>query len=341
MRFPMNAKRQSASLVAIVAAAVLAACSSSSSTSDDPPQSQPDAGGAAAGKPEIAAFWSAFNAGDYAKADGVAKALDAAATAHPQDAEYAEYAAMGHLFQVTEARQLDPAQAASIQMNGEPLIEKWLGTANKLDPKSFFVTGFLANGLVDSSVFSQMPALETQGLGLIEQTKAGNPVFYNFVKMYETRLLPPDDPAVAAGVEAMWNLFDICIGGTLDRKNPDYTPYLALAKKPDRLRFCWNSVEAPHGLEGLFLHAGDNLVKIGAKDPSAIAVAKIFYKNAQLVDGYSSWPHKDILEARLAATTDLPGRASGYANPNWMMRPPVGSDGVHTCTVCHAGTPPP
>lgn len=75
--------------------------------------------------------------------------------------------------------------------------------------------------------------------------------------------LSADSPQFKEGLEWQWLTLDECIGGKIDRANPDYFSQMSTENKEGRKRACWNSWIAPHNLEGFFLNMRDMLVKAG------------------------------------------------------------------------------
>jgi hypothetical protein len=294
--------------------AVVAACSTDATTTRTPAQQ---------------AFWTAFNSGDYSAAPGLSDELQAEAQASPQDAERAVMFGIANIWMAAEA-QRDPATAQQVQAMRDPIGMMSLGQALSIDPHKFFASGFLGVSTVDLGILTQDPSKVGQGWGLIDQAYADNSGFASFVKLTASRWLPPDDPKVQEAIDAMYSFYDDCIGGTLDRNNPDYTPYFTLATKPGGKRFCWNSDEAPHAFEGSFLWMGDALVKSGKLD-----AAKVFYQNAKNSPDFATWPHAAVITDRLSA--DLSARQAMYTGTDPTHWPQFG-DGAYTCTVCHAKT---
>jgi len=79
-------------------------------------------------------------------------------------------------------------------------------------------------------------------------------------------------------------------------------------------------------MEGFFLHMGDLLVKKGDVD----AACEI-YKLAQISPDYSSWPHADILEKRIA---QAPERAKRWAEGS-QPPPEILFQSRIACVACH------
>jgi hypothetical protein len=106
--------------------------------------------------------------------------------------------------------------------------------------------------------------------------------------------LPAESPQFRDSLAWQWDTLDRCIDGTLDRVNPDYTPYMVKETAEGKKRVCWNSWIAPHNFEGFFLNMGDMLVKSGDWQ-----TAQRIYANAKLSRTYASWKYQGVLEERV------------------------------------------
>ena len=139
--------------------------------------------------------------------------------------------------------------------------------------------------------------------------------------------LPADSPRFRQGLEWQWRTLDICIGGRLDRANPDYTPYMGLETRTGKKRACWNSWIAPHNLEGFFLNMGDMLVKAGDW-----RTAQKIYANAKLPKEYATWAYRAALDERIAQAEANVARfraAETSPGPRMMI------DSEFACMACH------
>lgn len=107
--------------------------------------------------------------------------------------------------------------------------------------------------------------------------------------------LPFDSEHFIEALEWQWRTLDECAETKIDRKNPDFSPYLSLKTTQGRKRVCWNSWLAPHNFEGFFMNMGDMLVKAGD-----LETARKIYTNAKLSETYPQWKYKEELERRIA-----------------------------------------
>lgn len=106
--------------------------------------------------------------------------------------------------------------------------------------------------------------------------------------------LPSNDKFFKQGLEWQWRTLDLCAGQKLNRRNPDFSPYMYRETQRGPARACWNSWIAPYNFEGFFLNMGDMLVKSGDWQS-----AQKIYANAKLANNYNSWPYHHVLENRI------------------------------------------
>ncbi len=125
-----------------------------------------------------------------------------------------------------------------------------------------------------------------------------------------------------------WENIDLCAGEKIDRKKPDYSPYMKNEERDKEIRkksVCWNSWRAPHNFEGFMLNMGDMLLKAGERD-----AATTMYTNARLSRTYEDWPYRHVLEQRLLLARDArSGIVDQYA-PQPMMY-----ESSYSCMACH------
>jgi hypothetical protein len=126
-----------------------------------------------------------------------------------------------------------------------------------------------------------------------------------------------------------WRDIDVCVSGKVDRKDPDFAPYMRLETHEGPKRACWNSWIAPHNFEGFFLNMGDMLVKSG--DPET---ARKIYTIAKLSPAYGEWPFRQVLEDHLR---DAPGNVAAFnaQAAGGGDRPRMMFDSAINCVACH------
>jgi hypothetical protein len=139
---------------------------------------------------------------------------------------------------------------------------------------------------------------------------------------------PRDDAKFREGLLDLWHNLDLCAGEAIDRKNPEYRPFMSRETHNGPARVCWNSEIAPHNFEGFFLAMGDMLVKQG--DP---ATARKVYAFARLSSAYDGWAYKPLLESRIAQAEDSARR---FENADPKQHPEIMFNSAQACTACHA-----
>jgi len=279
---------------------------------------------------EVLAFFDAFHAARYSGAKPSAAVLDEAVAAGRTDGEIALVRGLAHLWHVAEARRDPMPDGAALQAEAMALPGQFAFAQEKApnDPR---VGCFLGTALVSAGQATQNPALEQQGLAVLDRAVAAYPEFNLFCKSLAYEPLPASHPDFVKAVDALYEALDACFGEKVDRQNPDVTRYLGQATHEGRKRVCWNSWIAPHNAEGFFLYFGDLLVKQGKVD-----VAKVVYGNAKKIAEYESWPYKSILTERLGS--DLATKSALYRDADPKNDPPVGGASAdRNCAYCHAG----
>jgi hypothetical protein len=277
-------------------------------------------------------LFSAMRAGDYAGADAVIDELRAVYDEDPTDARRAFVLASAHLWRVAEARR-DPATDAEVSAEHGPQMVRFFSEAVENEPENPYYAGFLGLVLWDSGLFGDDPELMEAGEQLIERSAAEAPEFGLVLRILAYRDFPAGTPRFELAVESYWSWLETCFETSIDRANPDLGPLLteeriASFSGPAR-KFCWETDRVPNAAKATYLSGGDLLVKQGE-----IEAARIMYENIEHVPGAASWPHRDVLEDRLAA--DLATRAAAYSDPDparWpaQAKPPL------SCTFCHQG----
>jgi hypothetical protein len=280
---------------------------------------------------EITNFFDDFHAARYSRSLANAVALDTAALAHPLDGPLSFDRALAHTWHLAESGRdpsPDPAVLQAEAMNQLELFR----IARENNSKDDRVGCFLGLTLVGAGRATQDDALLQEGLAVLDEAVAAWPEFNLFCLGLAYDGLPASDPDYAKAVEAALDNLDSCVGESVDRNNPDITPYLHQATDKGVKRACWNTWIAPHNAEGFYLWIGDLLVKQGRIDQ-----ARISYNNVKLIKEYPSWPYKSLLADRLSA--DLDAKAALYQDADPTNDPPVGGESIgHRCAYCHAAT---
>ena len=167
-----------------------------------------------------------------------------------------------------------------------------------------------------------------QGNKLVEQSVALAPEVGLFQRMHIRRFAFADDSATVNAIEAGYQWWEYCVGGPVNRTNPDFTGKVQAPTEDHHKKFCWGSARVPHGYEGAWLIFGDLLVKAGRMQEARTA-----YQNAKLGPNYTRWKYKDVLEQRL--TGNLEQRRTSYTNRDANQWASIGLP-PYSCTQCHA-----
>lgn len=275
-------------------------------------------------------FWNDFEASRYSRADDDIGALDAELAAAPDDGHLAVLASVARLWRFAELGRdpaLDPSQIPAQLADMLASFER----AQALAPDEPHLDCWLGGVRIIAGNATGDPDLVAAGQRDLQRGVERFPQFTLACVALNLVDLPASDPAYAGAAEALFGLYDSCLGDTIDRADPDYAPYLDRETHDGPRAACWNDTTHPHGLEGSFVLLGDVLVKQGETD-----AARVAYHNATLIEGYSSWPYRGLIEERAAA--DLEARAALYRDADPENDPPMlGSRRFsHNCSTCHA-----
>jgi len=302
---------------AIVLCAELAACGSS-----DEIQS---------GQAAIDQFWSTYHANGYADIPAVQASLQSAIEREPGNAQLYTYLAATHFWHVGEYAR-DPHPDMAVLQEDMPTAMGLFRKAAELDPDEDHLPGFVGVTTVHTGQLARDAALIAKGDEILEAAVYRFPAFNNFNRWAAHDADPKDSPSYRMALESLWQLFELCVGGPVDRAHPDATPYLSLQIAVGRKRVCWWGDDlAPYAWEGIMLNLGGGLVKAGQVD-----AARIAYANAKLAPNYDRWPYRAELEAIVAS--DLEARAALYADADPSNDPSVHIAG-RGCVYCHATVP--
>ncbi len=313
--------------VAITSALLVAGCNGPNNA-DTPP----DGGASTAAKAAVDAFWRIYHNNDYAHIADVQAELQAAIDQNPNNAELLALLGATHWWHVGEAsRDLHPD--LSVLSTDLPTAVQLIQRAAQLDPNEDHYPGFIGTTTVHVGQLTRDPNLIAQGDQMLDYAVYQFPEFNNFNRWAAHNSDPRNSESYRRALDALWKAVDACAGASIDRANPDLAPYLRLQTTVGRKKVCWDTETAPHGFEGLMLNLGNGLVKAGS-----VEAAKVAFKNAQLMPGYSSWPYRGTLESLLAS--DLNARAALYSDGDSRNDPPVTVPG-RSCVYCHATVPEP
>ncbi|QLH44046.1 MAG: hypothetical protein HWD59_07665 [Coxiellaceae bacterium] len=274
-------------------------------------------------------FWMTLHQGHYDRLPETTELLTAAYLQYPNDPELAAYLGFAHIWWISERQRL--TQLPPNIVNHIILAHKYFADAHELAPNDARILGFYGvSQLVEGKLFANQRE-QTKGYLTLKRAIHAWPQFNYFTASYPLSTLPRDDKLFRQALAWQWRTLDICAGKKVDRRNPDYTPYMHLQTTQGTSRACWNSWIAPHNFEGFFLNMGDMLVKQGDWQ-TAIKI----YNNAKLSPHYSQWPYKDILQTRITnAKTNV--EKFNQSTPLTAMppRPTIMFNSRFSCMACH------
>lgn len=237
-------------------------------------------------------FWTTLHKGQYQNIPEVDRLLTAAYLKNPNDPTIAAHLGFIHIWKITERER--EAKNNPLIVNEIILSKKYFGDAVSLNPNDARFLGFKgASQLAEGQIFNDQRQ-QTKGYFTLKRAIHAWPEFNLFTAGYMMSTLPSHSDYFKKGIEWQWKTLDLCAEHRIDRKNPDFSPYLKLETQTGPKRACWNSWIAPHNFEGFFLNMGDMLVKSGDWQ-TAVKI----YRNATLAKHYSSWPYRKLLEARM------------------------------------------
>lgn len=271
-------------------------------------------------------FWTHFHAGDYDRIDDIMTRLKAAYLENPRDWQTASHIGFTHSWKLSERSRL-PKIPPSITDDAE-LARFYFAEAHKLFPKDPRVLGFLADMTIASGSIHHDEKRIREGYYLGLDAIRQWPEFNLFTLGYVMSTKNADDERFKEALEWQWKTLDLCTDKEIDRKHPDYTPFMANEEADITTRqksVCWNSWIAPHNFEGFFLNMGDMLLKAGEKD-LAIAI----YSNARLSKTYEQWPYRHVLEQRIIQASKARAGVLDSFAPQPMM-----VDASFSCMACH------
>jgi hypothetical protein len=273
-------------------------------------------------------FWRTLHGGDY---DGIPKALQAVKGAYlqtPGDAVTAAHVGFLHIWRLAESARQETLSPSIT--DDAVLARKYFQEAVALHPGEARYQGFLASSMLAEASIHKDEKLTRQGYFTMLDAIDAWPEFNLFTGGYVMSPQPATSERFKQGLAWQWRTLDECSGTTVDRRNPAFDNYMALATQTGPKRVCWNSWIAPHNFEGFFMNMGDMLVKSGDWQ-----TAQKIYANARLSPDYGQWKFKGVLEERIAraeanvAAFNVPGRGRGAGDAVIM------NHSRFACMACH------
>lgn len=284
----------------------------------------------------IERFWAIFHGNDYNAIPIVQAELQAALARDPENATLTALLGATHFWHAGEYMR-DPRPNLGVIQQDMPMAVQLFQSALNFDygphqtgyEYNDHLPGFLGVTTVHLGQGSGDPTLIQKGDQMLDYSVYQFPEFNNFNRWAAHSADPWDSSSYQKALESLWQAIDACIGGSIDRTNPDIRPYLYLQTPVGRKSTCWSQNQmAPHSLEGLMLNLGNGLVKAGQ-----VEIAKIVYANAKYANNYAAWPYRGVLESITAS--DLTARAALYADNDPTNDPPLTVPN-RSCVYCHA-----
>lgn len=288
----------------------------------------------------IEKFWIIYHGNDYDRIPEIQAELRKAVRRNPQNPTL--YALLGatHFWHVGESSR-DPKQDRNILQQDMPTAAQLFQRALELDyygkhPIGYIdddhLPGYLGITTVHTGQEFGDAKLISKGDGILDYAVYQFAEFNNFNRWAAHNSDSKDSESYKKALDSLWQGLDACIGGTIDRTNPDVRPYLPLQTSVGRKKACWSEGDiAPHSFEGYMLNLGNGLIKAGQ-----VEAARVIFANAKYADNYATWPYRKYLEE--VASSDLYARAALYADADPNNDPPLAVPG-RSCVYCHATVP--
>jgi hypothetical protein len=272
-----------------------------------------------------ALFWETFRRGRYENIQAALEAETRAYLADPRDVVSAAHIGWLHIWRLSERSRL--AEVPATITDDALLARRYFQEAVDMSPADARYLGFLATTTLADGSLNKNERVTRRGYRELLQAIAAWPEFNLFTAGYSLSAQPLHSREFTQALQWQWRDIDVCAGGRIDRRNPDFSNYMHLEKRTGNKRACWNSEIAPHNFEGFFLNMGDMLVKAGDAH-----TARIIYGNAKLSPSYPQWPYRAILEQRLRLTADSakerPGEGAAVTLPLML-------ESTYSCMACH------
>jgi hypothetical protein len=285
----------------------------------------------------IERFWAIYHGNDYNAIPEIQSELQGALDRDPGNATL--YALLGatHFWHFGEYTRDPKATPASLQQDISSAVQLFENALNIDYYRQHLIgyvnddhlPGYLGITMAHAGQLSNNANLMAKADQVLDYAVYQFPEFNNFNRWAAHNTDPKDSETYKKALDSLWQAIDACVGGVIDRTNPDVRQYLYLQTPVGRKKACWSQgTIAPHSFEGLVLNLANGLVKAGQVD-----AARIMYGNAKYADNYATWPYREVLES--IAASDLDARAALYADTNPMNDPPLGVPN-RGCVYCHA-----
>jgi hypothetical protein len=285
-------------------------------------------------------FWTVYHGNDYDDIPQVQRQLEAALQNDVDNPTLHALLGATHFWHVAEAAR-DPIPNDPVLGQDMSDAVDSFGKALQLDyytqhPIGYVnddhLPGYLGITTVHLGQQNNDPNLIAQGDHVLDFAAYQFPEFNNFNRWAAHLTDARDSASYNKALNSLWQAIDNCVGGTIDRDNPDIGPYLNLVTSVGRKKACWweNNI-APYAFEGIMLNLGNGLVKAGK-----IPQAEIIFANARYAKNYETWPYRQYLEQ--VASSNLFARSAMYADNDPSKDLPLGVP-HRGCSYCHATVP--
>lgn len=271
-------------------------------------------------------FWDTLHSGNYNGLPETTKNLTAAYLENPNDPELSAFLGFSHIWKITERQRLTNIPPT---ITDEMILsQKYFSDAVELNPADPRFQGFLGDAMTANGTIFNDKRLQVRGYFKLKHAISMWPEFNYFTAGYIMSSLEYNSAQFEEGLNWQWQTMDLCAQTSVNRQNPDFSPYMKLETTHGRKRVCWNSWIAPHNFEGFFMNMGDMLVKRGDWRTGV----KI-YNNAKLSKTYSTWPYRSMLETRIKNAEQ---NVANFRNTSLRGRDKVIMfNSGHGCTACH------
>jgi len=323
-----------------IAGICVAGCAYSWSGDDEQPAPNEDT--VSRSKAAIERFWTVYHGNDYEEIPEVQAQLNNALERDPDNATLDALLGATHFWHVGEFSR-DPKPDMNVLQQDLPEAVRLFRKALDLDYCGKHLIGYIDDdhlpgylGITTVHVGQQLKdaSIIAKGDQLLDYAVYQFPEFNNFNRWAGHNTDPKASESYKKALDSLREALDACVGGSIDRTNPDVGPYMNLQTAVGRKKACWSEGDlAPHSFEGFMLNLGNGLVKAGQ-----IEQAKIVFANAKYAKNYAAWPYRGELEA--IASSDLYARAALYADSDPSNDPPFGVPN-RSCVYCHATLPEP
>lgn len=279
-------------------------------------------------------FWKFIHGEDNIEYTDVVKKLTKAIEKDPQDTYAKAHLGWTKFWSFTEGlvRGLTDGRQAVQNMQA---AENAYASAAALAPDEPRILGFLGYTRIALGGTTANADLLMQGQEDVVRSIELWPEWAYFGAAYALSANAPyGSPPFDQAVNFFFVNMDVCANTAIDRNNPDLAPFMALETQTGRDRACWDSWIAPYNAEGFFLIMGDALVKAGKTD-----VAAVLYNNAKLMEYYSDWPYRDLLERRIENIQENVTnfrQSPAFNQPVDVETTMIVNTGI-SCAICHQG----